>query len=278
MDPRTSPTGLLEGPSDDEIDGFLDDALEAATDDPAAPDPDDDPAPEKVRRSTPFFGKDEPRPDAEAEDDEDEEAAGTEEEDAEERPDPRTADLERQVREMQAERERERQAFRSNTQRVAVANTLVEMRAKMTDHEWSAFSEKLIDGFKDARLQALQGQLDGIAQEREDAEYRAAEADALDAIVSKVREEIPGLSAVEEALLRNSADPEAFKGNLRTITGHRQAQTEPARRALRERRAASGADRGAVRPTGGARPPTKTYDNFNPDRFDDYLNDLGAPR
>lgn len=251
-------SSFFDEPTDEEINALLD------GDGPAAADRDDD-----------DFATTEPPADADDEDlagddaggedaaGDDEDEDGEDEGDDEPPADPRVAELERQLSELQ-ERETERQA---EAQRVTTANLLLAVKARMTDAEWEAFSAKMVADYKDHQIAALMAERDERVRAEQMTAFETAEAEAFDGIMAHVGRELGGLLPAEELALRNCANATQFHTTLEKLIDARRGMTEPARRALRERRRASGADRPGVRAAGGARQPSRTddYDGLTPE-------------
>lgn len=88
------------------------------------------------------------------------------------------------------------------------------------------------------------------------------------------------LSALEDELLSRARTPQEFDAALYKIQATRQQSTERARETLRENRTRNGSDKAGVRSSGGHGGTRKNYDNYNPENFDSYMDDVlsGAAR
>lgn len=84
------------------------------------------------------------------------------------------------------------------------------------------------------------------------------------------------LTGIEEQLLANARSEQEFDNALLTIHRLRSDRTQAARDTLRQGRAQKGADRPSVRNTGAGRGAKNNYDNYNPDNFDAYMDDVMA--
>lgn len=272
---RSTSTAFADDPTDEEIDGFLDAALAGAAASESEPDTTEDADEESEPEDLSEPEEESDAPAAEDDEEGDEEPEETES--------PEIAQLRRDFEALKTERETERatlveamERVQAERQRAQAAATIVELRGKLTDAEWIAFTGQLMDGFKDHQIRQLTEQVQGYQQAEEQAQFQAAEDEAMEAIMGHVVKEFGGrISATHDDYLRSSRDAAEFKARLHRIVSERKGMTEPARQALRQQRAQSGADRSGVRSAGGARPPTKNYDNFNPDRIDEYLADMG---
>jgi hypothetical protein len=173
--------------------------------------------------------------------------------------------------------------------RLDTAQQLIQLRATMNDEDWQKFTGRLFQGFaafqqkeKDTELQRAKTVIQAFARRDEMIESQAAQTAMREAALTKAREIITGksngqLDPVEERLLQ-TAGPDQFMGAIESIQARRQGMTEPARQALRERRQAKQSDRTPLRSTNGSNGRSDDYDNFDPDAFDDYVDDVFAAR
>lgn len=277
---------FFEEPTDEEINAFLDGELAAASD----RDTDAEATTEEPEESaeddldSDDLAEDEESDEEAADDDdgEDEDGDGDEEDEDDALPDPR--ELQRQLQELQTQREQERaqvqqtlSTLTAERQRVATAETLLEIKDRLTASEWQQLSTQLTEGYKDHTIRSLQAQIAERDQAEQEQQFLAAENDALEQIITQLGKELHSpLSDLEQTVLRQSADAGQLDQNIRTIVAHRRQMTEPARRAKAQQRRDRGADRSGVRSSGGARPPAKDYDNYDPSQFDRYVDDVLA--
>jgi hypothetical protein len=276
-----------------DLDEFLDEAIGSAADDG-----EDAPASDLGDESD--FTSDEQDSDEEDAELLDDDAPEDEEEDPDsDAPDDdeevveRLTAAERRAQEAEYALEQERAAirqaaahFQTEQQRLAAASGLLQKRASMTDEEWAAYSQQLLTSFQQHRDQQKDAIIARFVAERQYAEYHAAESQAHEVVMNHVREVWAErgwtMTELEADYLYAQPNAVAFKAALgkaedrreRIIAKQRQTRAQN----TREQRGERGADRGSVRGTGGARGARKTYDNFNPDRWDDYVDDVFSSR
>lgn len=140
---------------------------------------------------------------------------------------------------------------------------------------WNTFQTKLVGGFKDHLLQNALGALQQFGEQTRQARLADAEGQAQQAAIEHFNTKFNGFSNTERLTLRMTRTPDEFMAALRTIKADRKAQTEPARRELRQRREQFRADAGGARNRGnggGRGSADNNYNNFRD--LDAYLDDV----
>lgn len=217
----------------------------------------------------------------EEDDEEEDDSEGEDEGDDEDVPDeddPKIDPREARLKAIAEAVERKQQEAAKLIKYEQTVNKFQQIKANSTDEEWATFTNQFLKFVQNKEVQKVEKQLHdqqvivaayqmNAQLEQQAAEYAAGQELAIIAATEK----LGSLSAYEERMLR-SANDENFIDTFNFIVKTRQEQTEPARKALREKRQAKGADRPPIRENGGARSVAKDYNNF--EDIGSYMDDV----
>lgn len=278
--------------SDEEIDAFIDEAMGSESSSSGTEDDDDA---DDEREESPSEGDDDEDDSDDDDDDEEDDAEGEEgdesdegDDDDDDAEDPVVAELRQKITNLE-QKDQERLSV-AEQQKAQVAQVLQagqvltrlrDIRQGYLDKEdeagWDRFQKDLVGGFERRMLVSSVQTIRQMQSAAQNIMLEEAETTAQKQLISRFDQKLKGLSTVERATLELCADDKEFRRAMQIIVEARRSQTQPAREAKRNKRISSKADAVGARSRGSSGGKTSgkdNYDNYNPDRLDDYLDDM----